>query len=34
MFKSYALASSASIYCCSIINRQITPMAYNLVMLW
>ncbi|ETI59369.1 hypothetical protein D104_13145 [Marinomonas profundimaris] len=34
MFKSYSSASFASTYCCSIINRQITPMAYNLVVLW
>ena len=34
MFKGYFLASSAVNNRCSIINRQITPMAYNLVMLW
>ncbi|AEF53478.1 hypothetical protein Mar181_0413 [Marinomonas posidonica IVIA-Po-181] len=34
MFKNYFLASSAFHYFCLIFDRQITPMAYNLVMVW
>ncbi|PYF81064.1 hypothetical protein DFP75_105154 [Marinomonas alcarazii] len=34
MFKGYFLASSAVVSRCSIINRQITPLAYNLEISW